>query len=759
LAEIYEQGCEGLTTPALNRNSLKMEWKPITDVMKRRAPLIKVNASQTGRMQNNGLKLTPNHKMLNLRSADLVDTEIQDMLAAEESALLARHIPQLSASTDKQRSLAYLLGGIMSDGHIYLNRTHGEITFIQKPTEQKQAFINRMNQALEENFGTVFKTTVKKPSEGMIRGQLVVGNANAYRYYSKASAQLLQQEQADIVTSLLKHDVELAANFLAGLIDGDGSFQKGRVNLYVSSEQTLQAVMVACLRLGTVPQVTVNRTIYNVQIVEKLDILGQYTQRVRCFDQRTVGSRFFNTRQLFTGNVNLDINNRCRKNYLLDEKSLRKYLSTIEDDALQSKLHRLLHSDLQQIRVQQTAELGESDVYNITVDEHHNYLVFTERYSPILVNNCHAAIIARELGIPAVVGCGDATELVSNGAPVTVSCAEGDTGYIYDGQLDFEVTSSNLAALPELPFKIMMNVGNPERAFDFASIPNAGIGLARLEFIINRMIGIHPKALLNFDEQDAELQATIREHIAGYADPVSFYVDRLAEGVSTLAAAFHPQPVIVRLSDFKSNEYANLIGGAQFEPHEENPMIGFRGASRYIADSFRDCFELECRAMKKVRNDMGLTNVELMIPFVRTTEEAAQVVELLENNGLKRGENGLRVIMMCELPSNALLADEFLQYFDGFSIGSNDMTQLTLGLDRDSGLIAHLFDERNPAIKALLHLAIQACRRQGKYVGICGQGPSDHPDLAKWLMEEGINSVSLNPDTVVSTWLYLAGQE
>ncbi|WP_140048462.1 phosphoenolpyruvate synthase [Thioflexithrix psekupsensis] len=758
LADIYEHGYDGLTTPALNRQSLKMEWKPITDVMKRRAPLIKINVSQTGRMQGNGLKLTPNHKMLNLRAAELVDTEIQDMLAAEESVLLARHIPQLSASTDKQRSLAYLLGGIMSDGHIYLNRTHGEITFIQKPTEQKQAFIQRMNQALEENFGGVFKTTVKNTSQGLIRGQLVIGNANAYRYYSKASAQILQQEQADIVTSLLKHDVELAANFLAGLIDGDGCFQQGRVNLYVSNEQTLQAVIVACLRLGTAPQVSVNRTIYNVQIVEKLDVIGQYTQRVRCFDQRTMGSRFFNTRQLFTTPVNSDINNRCRKNYLLDETRLRTHLSHIQDEALHAKLHQLLHSDLQQIRVQQEAELGEADVYNITVDEHHNYIVFTERYSPVLVNNCHAAIIARELGIPAVVGCGDATDHIADGAPVTVSCAEGDTGYIYEGILPFQMSTSDLAALPELPFKIMMNVGNPERAFDFASIPNAGIGLARLEFIINRMIGIHPKALLNFSQQSPELQAVIKSHIGGYADPVSYYVDRLAEGVSTLAAAFYPQPVIVRLSDFKSNEYANLIGGKQFEPHEENPMIGFRGASRYIAESFRDCFELECRAMKKVRNDMGLTNVELMIPFVRTVDEAAQVIDLLEENGLKRGENGLRIIMMCELPSNALLADDFLQYFDGFSIGSNDMTQLTLGLDRDSGLIAHLFDERNPAVKQLLHLSIQACRRQGKYIGICGQGPSDHPDLAKWLMDEGITSVSLNPDTVISTWLYLAGQ-
>ncbi len=382
-----------------------------------------------------------------------------------------------------------------------------------------------------------------------------------------------------------------------------------------------------------------------------------------------------------------------------------------------------------------------------------------KRASAIVTNRggrtCHAAIIARELGIPAVVGCGNATELLYEGTAVTVSCAEGDSGHIYAGILDYEVQRTAVDDLGELPFKVMMNVGNPERAFDFASLPNAGIGLARLEFIINRMIGIHPKALLNFAAQAPELQAQIQDRI-GAEDPVEFYVNRLAEGVASLAAAFHPQPVIVRLSDFKSNEYANLIGGDLFEPEEENPMLGFRGASRYVSEDFRDCFALECLAMRKVREDMGLDNVELMIPFVRTVAEAAQVVAALKDNGLERGKNGLRLIMMCEIPSNALLAEQFLQYFDGFSIGSNDMTQLTLGLDRDSALIAESFDERNDAVKALLHMAIQACRRQGKYVGICGQGPSDHPDFARWLMDEGISSVSLNPDTVVSTWLYLA---
>ncbi|RMV91486.1 Phosphoenolpyruvate synthase [Pseudomonas caricapapayae] len=383
-----------------------------------------------------------------------------------------------------------------------------------------------------------------------------------------------------------------------------------------------------------------------------------------------------------------------------------------------------------------------------------------KRASAIVTNRggrtCHAAIIARELGIPAVVGCGNATQTLQDGQGVTVSCAEGDTGYIFEGELGFDIKTNSVDAMPELPFKIMMNVGNPDRAFDFAQLPNAGVGLARLEFIINRMIGVHPKALLNYSLLPPEIKESVDKRIAGYDDPVGFYVEKLVEGISTLAAAFTPKKVIVRLSDFKSNEYANLIGGKLYEPEEENPMLGFRGASRYISENFRDCFELECRALKRVREEMGLTNVEIMVPFVRTLGEASQVIDLLAANGLKRGENGLRIIMMCELPSNAILAEEFLEYFDGFSIGSNDLTQLTLGLDRDSGVIAHLFDERNPAVKKLLSNAIQACNKAGKYIGICGQGPSDHPGLARWLMDQGIESVSLNPDSVLETWFFLA---
>jgi len=371
---------------------------------------------------------------------------------------------------------------------------------------------------------------------------------------------------------------------------------------------------------------------------------------------------------------------------------------------------------------------------------------------------CHAAIIARELGIPAVVGCGSATEAIKDGQDVTVSCAEGDEGYVYEGKLDYEETQIELDSLPDIPVKLMMNVGNPDRAFDFASIPNHGVGLARLEFIINRMIGVHPQALLEYDNLDSATREAVDEQMAGYDDPVRFFIDKLAEGVSSIAAAFSPAPVIVRMSDFKSNEYANLIGGERYEPHEENPMIGFRGAGRYVAESFKPCFELECAAIRKVRNDMGLRNVQVMIPFVRTVQQARDVVDLMAENGLERGKDDLKLIMMSELPTNALLADQYLEMFDGMSIGSNDMTQLALGLDRDSALVADIFDERDDAVKALLAMTISACKKQGKYVGICGQGPSDHPDLARWLLDQGIESMSLNPDSVIETWLFLAGE-
>ena len=391
-----------------------------------------------------------------------------------------------------------------------------------------------------------------------------------------------------------------------------------------------------------------------------------------------------------------------------------------------------------------------------------NWEPVMKRASAIVTNRggrtCHAAIIARELGVPAVVGCSNATELLQDGAVVTVSCAEGDEGRIYDGLIETEVTEVKRGVLPEIPVKITMNIGNPQLAFDFCQLPNAGVGLARLEFIINNYIGVHPRAVLEYPNIDADLKRAVESVARGYSSPKAFYEDKLVEGVSTIAAAFYPKPVIVRLSDFKSNEYKKLIGGSRYEPDEENPMLGFRGASRYVSEDFGEAFALECAAMKRVREDMGLDNVEIMVPFVRTIPQAKRVIDMMVTLGLKRGVNGLRLIMMCEIPSNAILADQFLEYFDGFSIGSNDMTQLTLGLDRDSGmeLLAIDFDERDPAVEFMIERSIDACVKQGKYVGICGQGPSDHPDFAKWLVKKGITSISLNPDSVVQTWEFLA---
>jgi pyruvate,water dikinase len=416
---------------------------------------------------------------------------------------------------------------------------------------------------------------------------------------------------------------------------------------------------------------------------------------------------------------------------------------------------RLVHSIVEMERVQP----GDVLVTDMTDP---NWEPVMKRASAIVTNRggrtCHAAIIARELGIPAVVGCGDATEHLKDGQLVTVACSEGDTGYIYDGLLEMEVSEVQRGELPYSPVKIMMNVGNPQLAFDFAQMPNSGVGLARLEFIINNNIGVHPKAILDYPNVDAELKKAVESVARGHASPRAFYVDKLTEGVATIAAAFWPKPVIVRLSDFKSNEYKKLIGGSRYEPEEENPMLGFRGASRYVSEAFGEAFAMECEAIKRVRGDMGLTNVEIMVPFVRTLKQAERVTTMLAEHGLKRGQNGLRVIMMCEIPSNAILADQYLQYFDGMSIGSNDLTQLTLGLDRDSGMeiLAQDFDERDPAVKALISRAIAACRAHGKYIGICGQGPSDHPDFAQWLADEGIVSISLNPDTVIATWQMLA---
>ncbi|MBL1209015.1 phosphoenolpyruvate synthase [Geminocystis sp. GBBB08] len=752
LKEIYDQGYQGLSTIAFNPETQKMQWKPILDVMKRRSNLMTVSVSQTGRVLDNILSVTPDHKMVNLRQGEYVKTEIQEMLSQKEMVLVSQNVPTLPVNNTRgDVDLAYLLGGIITDGGVYLRGNRGEVQFIQKETPEKEAFIATMNEKMTTVYGKSFTPHLKAESSGYIRGEKITGQATAYRLHSKSIAQDLQAQEASITQQLLTNSTEFAYHFLAGVIDGDGCYHKNRINIYISEENLLQGVIIACLKINTVPQVTRNRNIHNVQIVEKLEEILQYTQRVKGdITPRQIQTRFFSASQLLSEDVTGQLKLRKDKNLLISEKQLR------ETGGYES----LLDSDVRMQRIIKVSEPQPADVYNITVANHHNYLVFTSKYTPILVCNCHAAIIAREMGIPAIVGCGNATGILKTGQDITVSCSEGEEGRVYSGLVPFDIIETQLDNLPKTHTKILMNVGNPEEAFKLASIPCDGVGLARLEFIIANHIKAHPLALMKYDElTDESVKKEIAQLTLGYENKADFFVDKVAQGVGTIASAFYPNPVVVRMSDFKSNEYANLLGGADFETKEENPMIGWRGASRYYDEKYRDAYGLECKALKRVRDEMGLTNVIPMIPFCRTPYEGRRVLAEMEKHGLKRGENGLQVYVMCEIPSNVILADQYSEIFDGFSIGSNDLTQLTLGLDRDSSLVAHIFDERNQAVKDMVAMVIEKAKRNNRKIGICGQAPSDYPEFARFLVELGIDSISLNPDSLLKTLLDIAKLE
>ncbi len=606
---------------------------------------------------------------------------------------------------------------------------------------------------------------------------MVAGNANAYRCYSKQVATQLLDYERNTVQMLLAADEGLILHFLAGVIDGDGSYSKksNRINIYCSNDLLLQSIVVGCLRLGIVPQVSTNRNIYNVQIVEQVERVLLYTKRVKGnYNRKRTGTRFFSAKQLigdiantvnFKGRIKSYVNN----NLLIDSEKLRNYVLPLCNEKQSKDLDKILNSDTRMQRVNFSKKLGVKDVYNIMVEDHHNYVVFTSRYTPIIVNNCHAAIISRELGIPCVIGTGNGTSKIKAGSKITVDCSEG-VGRIYDGLLKYRVDELRLDSLPKTKTQIMMNAGVPEQAFTQGQIPNDGVGLAREEFIINSYIGIHPLALIEYNQlkkkanKDPKVKSVIKkidEKSSAYKDKVEFFVDNLARGIAKIAAGFYPNDVIVRMSDFKTNEYANLVGGYLYEPDEHNPMIGWRGASRYYDDKFKPAFGLECRALKKARDEMGLTNIKPMIPFCRTPDEGKKVIETMNEFGLKQGENGLEVYVMCEIPSNVVVADQFSEVFDGFSIGSNDLTQLTLGLDRDSDLVAHIFDERNDAVKRLVSqvISVAHAHQPRRKVGICGQAPSDFPEFAEFLVECGIDSISLNPDTVIKTRLKIAEAE
>jgi len=753
LKEIYDNDYRNLLTLSFNKETKKIEWKPIIGSMKKQAPRIRVSVSQSGRIDDNQLILTPDHKMVNVREGKITDTKIKDIIENKEMLSIAEKIPELVISSKKEQELSYLLGGIMTDGSIYKTKTHGEVQFIQKETPEKKAFIEQMNKCMTSVYNKSFVPFAKKTSTGMIRGKPATGTATAFRLYSKEIAYDMHEQEQNITETLLKGNKEICYNFLAGVIDGDSSFHNNSLQIYISDNSLLEAAVIACLKIGIVPQVTKNRNIYNLQIVEKIDELLKYTKRVKGETrERIISSRFFSARQILDDSVKGQFKLRKDKNLYSSEKELRKLGN--------EKINSLLDGDFRMHRAKLTGCCDYDDVYNITVEDNHTYVVFTEKLTPVIVNNCHAAIISRELGIPCIVGTNNGTELLKKGQEVTIDCTQGSEGVIYKGLLEYKVNEIELKKIPKTKTKIMMNIGNPEQAFEKSFLPNSGVGLAREEFVINSYIKVHPLALLHFNKlKDKKVKKEIEEITFNYKKKSDFFVDKLAEGVGTIAAAFYPKPVIVRLSDFKTNEYANLIGGEEFEPEEDNPMIGWRGASRYYSKNYKEAFGLECKAIKKVREDMGLDNVEIMIPFPRSTEEAKKVINVMKSYDLKQNKNGLKVIGMCEIPSNVILAEEFLDIFDGFSIGTNDLTQLILGVDRDSELVSHVYDERNPAVKKLVEQVIKTANKKKKYIGICGQAPSDYPEFARFVVEAGIQTMSLNPDTIVKTTVDIAELE
>ena len=769
IVEKYKEG--NYKVLSLNKKTLKMEWKRVIDGMGRDSVPICVDFSQTGRMRNNTLEVTPDHKFLTFKNRKIVSKEIRQLLKNEELILSPNRIP-LGGRQELKPELGYLLGGISTDGHICLRRTHGEIVFIQKPTPEKLPFINKMNDCLKEIFDYSFHVCNRKPSTGIIRGKPVHGMATSYRCYSKSKAVELLEEQNRLTTSLLESSEEFVYNFLAGVIDGDGTYsqKRNRINIFCSKEFLFQAIITACLRLNVSFQVSSNRNIHNIQLVDGIEKIFKYTKRVSGEYKRVkFGTRFFAAKQLlddikekvnYRGRIKLYIN----KNLLIDVEKIRKYIiPMITGQTSNHELTRITDSDIKMLRVNFVKSLKPQMVYNITVENNHNYVVFTKRYTPVVVNNCHAAIVSRELGVPCIVGTGNVTKLIKDKQKVTVSCSEGEIGRVYNGLLPFKIKKTFLKKIKNPKTKVMLNLAEPSQAFGLSFLPNDGVGLAREEFIINDHIKIHPLALLNYSKlKDQKVKKQIDEITAGYKSKTDFYVNKLAEGIGTIASAFYPKDVIVRFSDFKSNEYANLIGGTFYEPQETNPMIGWRGASRYNDPKFKKAFEMECQAIKKVRQEFGLDNVIVMVPFCRTIEEAKGVLKIIDKYNLRekiKGQNKLQVYVMAEIPSNIILAEEFAKLFDGFSIGSNDLTQLVLGLDRDSSLIAHLFDERNEAVKKMIRQLIKVAHKHKRKVGICGQGPSDFSDFAQFLVREGIDSISLLPDTIIETTIKIAQAE
>jgi len=768
IAEIFNS--VSIEVLSLNRESLKIEWKRVVNAFKRKSSTIEINVSQTGRMKDNTLRTTPDHKFITFNNRCLISEEIQNIIRSQRGILSLQKIPSKDYLSFSPK-IGYLLGAISTDGHVRIDRTKAQIHFVQKPTVAKKDFIEKVKKYFADEYRYDLHLYKKHPSQGIIRGKIINGSAALdLRCYNKKIATDIVQKQRKISDILIKANKEFLLNFIAGAIDGDGTYNEkaNRINIFCSKQFLLEAITITCLRLGVSFQVVKNRNIHNIQIVDGIEEILEYTSRVKgCYRIRVMGTRFFKAKQLLEDIIRR-INYRGRiliyvkNNLLIDAEKIRNYvIPMIKGQSENHALTKIIESNLKMLRVDVEGKAAKSkDVYNIEVENNHNYVVFTRRYTPIIVENCHAAIVSRELGVPCIVGAGRATKIFKNGETVTVDCTQGSVGRIYQGEIPFILKKYDLKKIPKLKTKIMINIGAPDIAFKTSFLPNAGVGLARIEFILADKIRIHPLALYHYGKgfKDRKTKSEIGRITSGFKDKKQYFIDKLAEGISQIASAFYPKPVIVRLSDFKSNEYAELLGGSIFEPKESNPMLGWRGASRYYDEKFKPAFKMECQAIKKAREVFGLKNIWVMVPFCRTVEEGKTVLEEMRKNGLGKTGNGLKVIVMCEIPSNVVLADKFLDIFDGMSIGSNDLTQLVLGLDRDSALVAKVGDERNEAVKEMVKKVIEVCKRRKKYVGICGEAASI-PEFAKFLINCEIESLSVNSDSVIKTILIVADEE
>ncbi|NCQ02719.1 phosphoenolpyruvate synthase [Candidatus Wolfebacteria bacterium] len=743
------------------------KWKRILSSQKNKLTAIRVSVSQTGNTQNNFIDVTKDHKFYTYKNRELIKKSLKAIIKDKEAVCLVENLPA-SITNSVDNKLAYLLGVLATDGSIYLcpgvnGFRRGQITFTQKESPEKQEFISTVNEYFSGIFGKQM-TAREKTTVSQLRGRTISGTVTDFRCYSLSIALQINQYLQNLPLLALSFSKESAKNFLAGVIDGDGSFYNNRIQIYASKENVFQAIIISCLRLGIVPQVTTNRNIYNIQIVEKMEEILALVKKIEISArEKILGTKLFAAKQIF-GDIIDTINYKGRikpyvkGNLFIDARKIKEYLLPLADINIKKELKNVLESSLRMQRISFVKDLGEINVFNVEVEADneldHNYVVFTNRLAPLLVSNSHAAIVSRELGIPCIVGSENATRKIKTGQTITVDTT-GSEGLVFSGALKFKIVEQNIKKFPKPKTKIMMNIATPEAAFEKSFLPNDGVGLAREEFIIASDIGIHPNALINYKKLPSKIKKIIDKKTIGYKNKIQFYVDKLAYGIAKISAAFYPKPVIVRFSDFKTNEYRSLIGGELYEPLEENPMIGWRGASRYYHPNFSPAFILELKAIKKVREEMGLDNMVVMVPFCRTVEEGKKVIGMI-----KKFLKPLKIYVMCEIPSNVILADEFLKIFDGMSIGSNDLTQLTVGIDRDaSELVRGIANENDESVKKLIAEVIKKCRAKKKYIGICGQAPSDYPEFAEFLVEQGIESMSLNPDTIIKTTLKVYEKE